>query len=285
MNNLLYLVSEIKHQIPNDVLTVAFIIDEVEESVNLTSLDEKIIRKLIKKRVLMDANIIGGIETIIPLFSLTPSYFREHYSIYQIPPYLTNNKEIVSALNLTYMPGTAYFSHMASNSTFFHPANNFDYTNPFFTLNYGNPITNVAGRIGSAAHISGVITNAHIEIVGYNTLLIYANYRSLSGFGVRVVLENDSNFSNIQPRSLKALSYLCVLACKSFIYNRLIIPVNKGFIFLGHELGVFKEIVDSYSGAEEEYRTYLKEVWGAVATMNDTTRYNRFLASLISPGV
>jgi hypothetical protein len=259
----------------NKLLQAAFTINDSPETVNLNTVDDKILRKLLRKRVLIDMNITGGIETIIPLNSVQPSFYEYFYTIYQIPPEMTMNKEIVSALNIMLMPGSGVFGqgNLGGNSF-----GNIGYMNE-------NPVMNVANRIGSAASPSGVLSNAHLEIVGYNTILIYANFRVLTNFGLRVLLENDSNLNNIQPRSYKDVSMACVLACKAYIYNKLIIPVNSGYLASGQDLGMFKSILESYSEAEADYNTFLRERLGAVLFMNDTTRHNRFLASMINPSL
>ena len=109
MNALIYSINEITHQIPKELLHAAFTIDDTAETVNLNSIDDKIMRKLLRKRVLIDMNITGGIEIIIPLMNIQPSFYEYFYTIYQIPPELTMNKEIVSALNITMMPGSGVF--------------------------------------------------------------------------------------------------------------------------------------------------------------------------------
>ena len=275
MNALIYAINEITHVIPHELLQAAFTIDDSPETVNLNTVDDKILRKLLRKRVLIDMNITGGIETIIPLNNVQPSFYEYFYTIYQIPPELTMNKEIVSALNIMLMPGSGVFGqgNLGGNSF-----GNIGYMNE-------NPVMNVANRIGSAASPSGVLSNAHLEIVGYNTILIYANFRVLTNFGLRVLLENDSNLNNIQPRSYKDVSMACVLACKAYIYNKLIIPVNSGYLASGQDLGMFKSILESYSEAEADYNTFLRERLGAVLFMNDTTRHNRFLSSMINPSL
>lgn len=275
MNALIYSINEITHQIPHELLQAAFTIDDSPETVNLNTVDDKILRKLLRKRVLIDLNITGGIETIIPLNNVQPSFYEYFYTIYQIPPEMTMNKEIVSALNIMLMPGSGVFGqgNLGGNSF-----GNIGYMNE-------NPVMNVANRIGSAASPSGVLSNAHLEIVGYNTILIYANFRVLTNFGLRVLLENDSNLNNIQPRSYKDVSMACVLACKAYIYNKLIIPVNSGYLASGQDLGMFKSILESYSEAEADYNTFLRERLGAILFMNDTTRFNRYISSLINPSL
>ena len=266
MNALLYCVNEIKFQIPQEILHVAFNIDEQPNTINLTSLDDKILRKCIRQRILMDCNVVRGVEMIIPLMGLAPNYSEQYYTIYNIPPELTNNREIISVLGLTQMPNQYSYGATGYGSS-------------------NNPILNVANRIGTSSADAYLPSNTHLELVAYNTIMIYANYMILSSYALRAVIENDNNLQNISPRSYKALSYLCVLGVKSYIYNMLIIKINQGYLQAGQELGQFKTILDSYEGAEEEYRVYLKEVWKAVAYMNDTTAYNKHIRSMLSPGL
>lgn len=275
MNALLYCINEVKNQIPSEILVPGFCIDEPAGIVNLTSLDEKITRKCLKARVLVDANIVRGIELIVSLGNIPPSYSEDYYTIYQIPPEAVMNKEIMSALSLTYVPN-AFFSGAGSLSITGNGNNSYQ---PF------NATMNAANRIGSAATDTSVLSNAHLELVAYNTIAVYANYRQLANFGVRVTLENDNNLQNISPRSYKALSYLCVLAVKAYIYNKLIIKINMGYLQGGQELGQFKNILDSYQDAEEQYRTFLNDKWRSVAFMNSTSSYNRYIRSMLSPGL
>ena len=101
MNALIYAINELHNTIPYELLWAGFTIDETAETVNITSLDDKILNKLFKKRVLLDANIIGGIEMIIPLININPITYEYNYTIYRIPPEAVLNKEIISVLNLT----------------------------------------------------------------------------------------------------------------------------------------------------------------------------------------
>jgi hypothetical protein len=150
-------------------------------------------------------------------------------------------------------------------------------------FNAGPPLTNVANRVANSVAPTGILSNAHIEIIGYNTVVIYAHYRVLTNFGLRVLLENDSNLNNIQPRNYKTISKLCILATKAYIYNKLIIHVNSGYLVSGQELGIFKSLVESYSDANQDYETFITEELRAVLFMNDTTRMNRFLGSMVTP--
>lgn len=264
----IYILNEIKNQIPYEILNAAFTIDEDPNISTITTLEEKIDTKVLKQRVYIDLNIFGGVENVIPINGLMPTYRDRLNVVYKIPPQATANKEIISVLSLTYLPYVNYY-----NLSYPHVD----------TLNYNNPVTSVTDRVYSASNPSLIINNAHTELIGYNTVLIRSPYQIYSNFALRVVLANDENLNNISPRSYKVVANLSVYATKAYIYNKLIIPINSGYLASGQDLGVFKSIIESYSDAYEAYNTYLKEVVGAVMFMNDTTRYNRFLSSMIAP--
>lgn len=278
MNALMYAINEIKHTIPYEILHAGLTIDEDQQLYAMSTLEEKINQKVFMKRVLLAANVIGGIETIIPINGLAPTFTEHMYTVYHIPADLVMGKEIVSAMSLSYMP-TAGFIGVTGGFG----GNSMTY-NPTTPMNYMNTATmNVASRIGASFNSSAVLSSAHLEIVARNTIAVYAHYRALANYGIRVLLENHENLANIQPRSYQALSKLAVWAVKAYIYNKLIVPLNSGMLSGGQELGVFKSIVESYADAEEGYQTYLKEVWGKVAFMNDTQRYSNFLSGMIAP--
>lgn len=280
-NALIYALNEVRSQIPNEILHAGLMIDETDVTANLTSLEDKLLRKVIRKRILLDANVVGGVETIIPLNNVQPSYSEYYFTVYQIPPELTMNREIISALSITSVPVNGFYGNtggfggqvMGSN-----PGN-------FGNFGLQNPVMNAADRIGNSTAPSGNITNANLELVAYNTVLVYAHYRNLASFGIRVVLENETNLNNIQPRSFKSLGMLCTLGTKAYLYNKLIIPINSGQLAGGQDLGTFKSILESYSSAEEEYRTYLREIWAPTAYINDNVRYSRLIGSMICPNL
>lgn len=280
MNAIMYCINEIKHSIPFEVLHAGMTLDEDPQLYELSSLEDKILNKVIKKRVLLAANVVGGIETIIPLGNIRPSITEGMYTVYHVPSELTMDKEIMSALSLSYLP-TAGFMGISggfggSNMTY----------NPNSPGRGMNTATmNVASRISSSVNSSAILSSAHLELVARNTVAVYAHYQTLANYGMRVVLQNDENFNNIQPRSYQALSKLTVLATKAYLYNKLIIPINSGYLSGGQDLGMFKSILEGYADAQESYEIYLREIWGQVAFMNDTTRHHNFIAGMLSPNL
>lgn len=274
MNAISKALQEIRYSIPDELLNVGFNIDNNDYTINV-SLDEKIRTKVIYSRVLVDCNIVGGVHVLIPLSSLTPSYWANFYTVYNIPSELIDNRFIVSALNLVYVPMSQYYSPNVASASFGLTG----------YMNTPSSVEMVGSRIGTAQQDTTLVTNAHVEIIGHNTIAVYANYTLLGSYALRCLISNEENLSNISPRSYKDFANLCVLAVKSYLYNKLIIKVNMGYLQSGQELGEFKNILNNYSEAEEQYNTYLKERWQAVAAMNDTANYHRLLKSMMHPGL
>jgi hypothetical protein len=275
MNALTNALSEIKMSIPEELLHVGFNIDNNPNIPNLTSLDDKILFKFLRPRVLVDCDIVGGTEVIVPLDTLSPDYQLDFYCVYKIPPELLNNRTITSVLNLTYLPYRGYVSQgqMAGNTPNM----------------YGNGQTSVlqrlGDRIGNTFSDSPPVSNAQLDLIAHNTVSIYSNFRVFTSYGLRCVVSNEENLQNFTPRSYKSFAQLCVLGVKAYLYNKLIVKVNQGYLSGGLELGQFKSTLDSYEGALQEYNTYLKEVWTSTAYMADAPRYHRMLKSMLNPGL
>lgn len=278
MNALMYALNEIRSQIPYEVLYAALTYGDDMQITNMTSLDDKIMNKIIRGRVMLAANVVGGIEHMIPLQGIRPTFSEQFYTVYQIPGELVMDKQIISALGLTHMPLPGYAQINGTMGA----------TSPAVYGSLGNrfnssAVMNVTNRIESSVNPAIAMSTAHIEIVARNTVAVYAHYQALGNFGLRVVLENDSQMNNIQPRSYQSFSTLCVLATKAYIYNKMVVALNSGYLSGGQELGAFKMIIDGYAEAQEQYQLYLTNVWTATAFMNDARAFHDHLGGMFAP--
>ena len=104
MNAIAYAINEIMHTIPYEVLHAAMTYREDQNLYGLTSLEEKIVNKVLRQRVLLSANVLGGIQHLIPISSVPPTYSDRLYTVYQIPNELTMDKEIISVQSLAFLP-------------------------------------------------------------------------------------------------------------------------------------------------------------------------------------
>ena len=262
----------IKMTIPFEVLKIAFRDDLHNWRQAPTGLDNLILEKVIKPRVLVDADLVGGSMVIIALDTVAPKYVDNYSFIYEIPPDKVSNREIVSVLSVGYLPYAGSFGYGTTNQ-------------PAMSSGSFNDLTSAGQRLMDSHSNMPVVSTASCDIIGYNTVLIRDSQRLTATYTLRCVLANDVNLVNINPRSWLNFCNLCALAVKSFIYNKLIIQIDQAYLSGGQELGALKNYVESLSDAEELYQTYLRETWQAVAFHNDSQSFERFIRLQISPGL
>jgi hypothetical protein len=272
MNILTKALNDVKFSIPFEVLRVAFR-DEFANWRNApVSLDTQIMDKVIKPRVLIDCNLVGGTQAIVNLEGL-PSRFVDNFSyIYVIPPDRVANKEILSILSVGYLPHAGSFGFGSGMHTLGPPTGSSDFT--------------TAGqRVMDSVSSMPVVSSASCDLIGYNTVIIRDSQRLSATYNLRCVLANDENLSNINPRSHLAFTMLCTLAVKSYIYNKLIIAMDQAFLSGGQELGSMKNYIEGLADSEQMYRDYITNVWRDVAFHNDHQSLERFIRIQISPGL
>ncbi len=263
--------SEIRWSIPIQVLEEAFKEPRTHYShLNSLSLDERIYRKVIRDKVLEDCDIVSGQEVLVSLSGITPEYVDSITSLYTIPLDKTAGRSISAVLSVSYLPFQTGTNHF----------------NPSVNANCDNPDTMTTGQKVFDSHASMIpVSTAYTEIVGENVVMVRNQSYSAINYFLRCRVVNDQNLNNIERASWKKFAELCVLAVKAYVYNTLRVKMGNAFLSGGQELGVFKEVVESYSDAKELYDTYLDEQWAAVANMNDTHSHLRYLKMMVNPSI
>jgi len=251
MNAITKAISEVYFNIPNEILNIIFTNDSPPHITlnNVITVDELIMRRVIRPRVLVDANLVGGSMVNIPLTHCKVEVIMDGEYIITVPKSVTDNKTVISALSLSSTMGYGSLN------------------------NSGNMMTNMMNSVSPI----GLQTETELEVVGENVILARGSILNIHTGTLRCILSNSENLTNISPKSYIPFSELCVLAVKSYIYNNALVKLNKGYVFNGNELTIIKEVIDTYSDSEEAYKEYLKTKWTKIAFMNDTPRYNRFI--------
>lgn len=273
MNILKKMVSELKFRIPEEILKITFKDKEHWRELNSNvSIDQIMLNAVVRPRLLVDLDIMGGTEVIVPLEGLSPIFVDINTIVYQIPPHLINNRSIMSVLSVSYLPYTSSYNASGLGST---PVN----------MQSMNDVNAAANRVGMSHSSMPVVSNANVELIDDNTVLIRDQYKITGAYQLRCRIANENNLNNIKARSslifAKALEY-CV---KSYIYNKLIIKLDTAYLAGGQEMPSIRNYIESLSDAEENYQTYLKEVVAKTSVMNDEIAYTRFIKSQLSPGV
>lgn len=256
-------IDECKFQIPRQILEVCFNNRDQYYRLMPTSIDEHIRNEVLKPRVLVDCNLVGGTEIFVPLAGLQQERINDYTSVYKIPKNRTQNRTILSVLNITF-------------------------SNPNMITNYG-----ISSQCGNSTMLQGgqqvmdamgsipITSTAYVQLIGENVVMVRDTVILPANIYLRCIVQNDENMSHIQLRSYRAFAKLAVLAVKAYIYNEMIVRMDQGELYAGQELGIIKSKIEEYADSEELYQTYMTEVWQKVAFMNDRETYNRFKRILI----
>lgn len=267
MNPVSKALADIKREIPKEILNRAFLRPENGLFATATqSIDEAIRARVIYGRVMEDTNLVGGAEIRVELTGMPFEQTDSLRRVYRIPKIKTGGRTIMSALNVSF--GSS--SYMAT---------------------VGGMASQGCGSSGLTDLLQAVMSShsnipdtgeASCQLVGENVIMVeMGNYNPYQLY-LRCVVSHDPNLSHLQLRSYMDFSELCVFACKAHIYNTLIIQMGDGQLQGGQNLGVFKEIVDGYSDANELYKTFIKEKWTKIMFMNDNEKMNRFIRGMLS---
>lgn len=272
MNILTKALDTIKFSVPPEVLRVVFKDDISNWRQAPVSIDTMIMNKVIKPRVLVDADLVGGTQVIIPLDGLTPTYMDQYTFLYTIPLERTNGREIVSVLSVGYMP---YFGNLGFNGI----------NSSLPMTGSGNDFAQAGQQLMDSHSTMPSVSTASAELVDYNRVLVRDSQRITGMYTLRCMIANADNLSNISPRSYPAFAKLCLLAVKAYIYNNMFIRMDQAYLSGGQELGAFKNYVDGLADSEEQYNTFIRETWQSVAFHNDQASLERFVRSQISIGL
>jgi hypothetical protein len=254
---------ECKFRIPRTILDVVFIRRTQNWKDLPVSIDEMILRNVIRPRVMIDCNLLGGTEAFINLEGVQYTRTDDYTSVYRIPKTLTQGRSIIVVKNITFTDPTKISSYGIAAGT-----------QNTTMLQTGSAVMDAHGSIP-------VTSTARVQLIGENVVMVRDTVVLPANIYLRCILENDETLSHLQLASYRHFSELCVLAVKAYIYNEYVIEMDVGELLGGMQLGRFKEIVDTYAEADELYRTYLVEKWQKVAVMQDTEQFTRLLRLMI----
>ena len=263
MNVISKAIDTLKFKIPRQILEATFIKRDGNWRQSQYNVDENIMAAVIRPRVLVDCNLVGGAEIFIPLNGIEKERVNDYTSVYRIPKSKTQGRSILSVSNITFSDPTMMSSIGIG------------------ALNGNTAMMRAASGMVDAMGSIPVTSTAKVQLIAENVVMVQDTIILPANIYLRCTIANDENMTHIQPRSYLVIYKLVEYAVKAYIYNELIIDMGMTRLYGGQDLSVFKDIVESYSDANELYETHLREVVGKVQFMNDATTYTRFLKSVI----
>lgn len=268
MNAIQKAISEVKYLIPKAILEKAFInrFSNWRQPTE-TNVDEQISALVIRPRVLVDCNIVGGTQAMVPIGDIPYERPDGVTTVMRIPKSRTQNRSINSVLHVAFL---SQAQNGAWGNAVGLGGGSFD---------HGDNSATMGGAAAMMAAVDKipVTSTAAVQLIGENVIMVRDVISMPMNSYLRCILSNDDNLNNIQIRSYPAFVKLVEYAVKSYIYNTLVIEVDMAELQGGYNLGVFKTVMDSYSDAEQNYQDHLKNKWQAVAFMNDAISYRRLL--------
>lgn len=261
-------VDEIKYSIPKEILNQVFVKPSKHWRDAPASLDDAIISVVIRPQVMVDMDLVGGTEVNIPLW-LAPSKLVDMYmTIYNIPKDMTQGRSITSAISVSYV--TSSMMSATPGYQVFDPCSI-------------SPVLQAGQAVFDSMNTIPIVSSANVSLIGDNAVLVQDPSPPVGHGFLKAIIANDSNLGNIQLRSIPVFTELCELACKAYIYNELVIKMDRGVIYAGHELGSFMNEVNKYADARQMYKEHLKNKWTKVAFMNDANRFKNHITNFVAP--
>ena len=271
-------IMEVRYRVPPQLLEKVFVdCSQFYRTTGRASMEDQIETLVIRPRVLVDCNLVGGVETLIPLLDLEQQRPLQYTTVIHIPKSRTQGKSINSVLNVTFFNSAAIAGYAGAGIV------------GMGSMGGGtgyNGSDNSALMAATAGMMSAfdkipMTSTSRVDLIAENTILINDGINLPNNSYLRCILANDEDLSGLQLRSYPFFCNLVEYAVKAYIYNQLIITMDTGELFYGQNLGVFKEIVTSYADANQNYNDYLRDVMQAVFIHQEPLQSLRLIKLLV----
>lgn len=263
MNPISYALQRIHAVVPKELLQKAFIDRDRYTRSTPQTLGEAIKAVVLRPRVFVDMDVVGGTEVFIRLEGLMTSRPDDFTSIYQIPKSRTQNRSISSVLNITFNDPTGI---------------------SYYGMATGCQSTQMMATAQGLLDAAGTVpvTSTHqVQLIGENVVMVRDTTILPANAFLRCILASDENWSHLQMRTFRRFAEGCLYAVQSHIYRVLVIEVDQAELSGGFQLGRFREVLDGYADAEELYQTFLTEKWQKISLMNDHESWTRHLRGVV----
>lgn len=264
MNTIMNALRHIRYTIPERLLSQAFLSNRYYHNLSPRSVESVIEQVVIDGRVRPDISMNTGVEFTIPLSTVPYKLIDNWNKVYMVPKELTQGRSITSVLSVGY------------------GINNMVAPNAMPVLGGSQPAGAANSVVNGVSNVQ-IASSAQAWMIGENVVAVRDLYNSSPYVFLRCWVDFDKELSNINPRSHHEFFKLVELATKAKIYNDLVLEQDYAFIHAGQELGVLRDLLNSYSGANEEYQTFLHTDWRKVALMNDPEQHRRFIGHIFPP--
>lgn len=251
-------IADIKFALPKQILRKVFLNQHSFWSPQNTSVEDQLRNLIINAKVIPDCDIISGVKMYLPTSDIPREYTDQFTVIFRVPKEKTQGRTITNVLGIGYLETNSYSQYSITNQ---------------MSECSINTLTENTLALMSANESIPVSSTAECTLIAENTVMVKDTmYIKPNGY-LWCELANADDMANIQIRSLFHFSKLCILATKAYIYTQYLIEMDEGENSAGHALGAFRNVVEGWSSAQDDYDEYLTKTWSVVAYCNDARQY------------
>ena len=261
MNLITYALNDLDFHISKEILNIGFKEFQPLTLNNITTLHDIILNNVIRRKVLVDSNIVGGETVDIFLTDCEVQHiYEQNETIIRVPKSVTGGRTIIDPLSLvlnTYIAGNGMLTGSTSN------------------------VLGLAAKIVASQTGPDVIQTSKLQMIGENTILVQSSTALYTSGILRVVIENTSNLDNMGMRHGITFSKLVRLAIKMYLYTNTRVSMAQGYLYGGHELSIVQDIVNEMSDAETMYYECLKTEWAKSQFINNEKNMTAYLQMML----
>jgi hypothetical protein len=248
MNLITYAINDLAFHFSKEILNIGFKEFQPLTENKLVTIEEIITNNIIRRKVLVDSNVVGGEVIDIFLDKCNVQHiYEQNESIITVPKELTANRSIIEPLSLvlnSYIAGNGMLVGSTSN------------------------VLGSMTKLVSAHTGPDVIQTSKMQMIGENKILVQSSTALYTNGILRVNIENSQNLDNMNQKHAIVFSKLVRHAIKMYMYNNTRVQLNQGYIYGGHELSIVSDIVSEFSSAEQDYYETLTKEWAKCSMLN-----------------
>jgi hypothetical protein len=221
------------------------------------------IDKVLAKYVCNDFNLISGDVIDIPVgkCKLVPS---SDGRVYIVPAEARRNRDIREVLTTK----KKTYIHATGLGLDIYPVT-------------GSSIIDGISAMSSNMNTTQATGNTFVELEDDNVIRVTSSDGSFHGYDTFVVeIENRDRLKKLKKGSYPLFAKIAISYIKAHIYaNR--IAINKASIYGGHELSEISSVISEFSGAQDEYDTYMDTEAGKMLIFSDESKLNSLYQHMV----
>lgn len=263
--------AEVNAEIPPQILHMALVTANRRFTV-FSNIQQFILQKIIRERVLIECNLIGGKpKSIVLQQKFLETTIKElegfaggdgGFDVYRIPPEYRDGMPIAQVIGVQYPYGT-------SNSG----------VSGLDVNRGGYNMIDQASEVLNSYTLSSPRNHPTAELLSGDLIKIIPSMYSHCNWLLTCRIAYDDVFTNLHTSAFDTLSDMVVAATKAWIYTNLMIDIDRAAVECGQDIGTVRSIIEEYRDANQQYKE-LRPKWNAASLLEPSIRRRMLIYQL-----